>query len=254
TVFFIQSASAMDCPDDGFPVKADLSVVGKRVEFCQVTREGIYIKHGPEKVYNLEGKLIENNFYEMGKKRIVEEKKKISDVKSINKDGSSKATTAIKILLKAMMPFFKNKETAGNFWLNGCRNYHKKWISVFLRKKDKKFKYLFKKKCDIQGVIVAKSSKPIHMKLDLRNIDPFKSVDMKVSYKIVPGMLTDVEFEILSGVLHSSSKKMTTFTGDYAVTINPLRKGAVEKNHGGKLVFSQVLGSAVNLTKSLWIK
>ncbi|MCO4794802.1 MAG: hypothetical protein KC493_13875 [Bacteriovoracaceae bacterium] len=252
--------SKAKCPPGTTPLSVNIYSIGRKIDFCQIKVNGKLLKHGPEKTYNNEGTLVNTKYYVLGRKTTREALVKYVNNKGIpkSKRGNSSsippdAINAVKTLFKAMMPFLKDGNARGNFIVRGCRDYRKEWASVLLTGQKQTFNYSFKKGCDIQGTISAMPGRKIKMNLKLRNVGIFERVDMGISYSIKLNMITRVDFKITDGTLFAKGEGDTSFTGDYAVELNPMKKSLIERNLGGNLYFSKIFGKDVKISKKIMV-
>ena len=259
TVFPVLSFSK--CPPGTTTITVNISATGKRIDFCQISVNGKLFKHGPEKTFNSSGALIKTEYYVLNKKSTAKELMDYVNNQGLPKSSRGSKNTvpphaveAVTELFKAMMPFMRDGYSRNRFNVNGCQNYEKEWIEVFLTNQQRDFKYRFQKDCDIDGVIKALPGRKVTMDLRLRNVGIFERSELAIKFQLQLNMITRVDFFITDGTLYAKGEGDTRFTGDYSVDLNPLKKSLIEKNRGGTLRFSKVFGKPVKLERKFIVK
>ncbi len=244
-------------------VKVDLGY--KTLTFCQINHQGQLVKHGPEESTDGTGKVIEQKNYRYGVETkaqfnstglpaISEKHKDFAD-----NDHRTVASEAVKMLFKALLPFF-GKGSNGNFIVSGCPDYHGKWLQILVFKTPQNLPYQFASECHIQGTVSYSKTTDISFNLDLKGLAPFAHVTMNVKCSTAMNTLpplVDIDCSTENGVLSplasAPNKGETHFKANYAVTINPQLKKLIHMNKGGKISFSQIFGMPETYEATLFI-
>lgn len=149
----------------------------------------------------------------------------------------------VRKLLTAFIPL-KNQQTKNKneFNISSCNRMKKKEILNFLiQNKPIKKKFIFKKKCDAEGLFILQNPSPI-LNFKLKNLANYTKTKFKYSVS------QKIDFEqngiILTLFLKNadirSPKKTIEFEGNYSVLIN--FSGKINKDIGGEIRIKSING------------
>jgi hypothetical protein len=141
-----------------------------------------------------------------------------------------------------------------DFSVEKCEKYKINWMDVIFMRKSTPLVYTFKPGCDIEGTVYPTVIKPFTTDLKLKNLQNFTHLlsenTITASLEAEPIMNLAVRSAKLTG-----EKGVVKFEADYAVKIDPMKKGdPVSENLGGEIRITEIYGKAVSIKEKIMIK
>ena len=250
---------ALDCKDGAYEVIVPLLSQNKRIEFCQITKNGVLQKHGVENIYDSNNKLLETNNYKYGEKEkfeklgipgVSEKSQAFTDgivTPSVdNPDSLPKRNYALRFfwhlifLHHAPHPIIEHKMQ----W-QGCKDQSKELMLILLQRRPHTFKYQFSEKCDVQGEIVVDQNLKGQLNLETRNYGPYNHVEAKGEIKLSQeGMAIKIIISVDQSSL-KGAKGETTLKGEYLLRYDPIANSNEFQGLGGKIIYQKIMGQEI---------
>jgi hypothetical protein len=148
------------------------------------------------------------------------------------------------------------KGVESDFSTEGCPKIEKsKWAELFLSKKKIVQKYIFKRKCDIEGdLILTLDDSPIDLRT--RNTGQVHRIKALVSIELDPELLENSIFVTLTAkngaLINSEAFTLLTFKSKYNLTLD--LAGEIKDNKGGSVSVQSVNGQPLQYSENLLFK
>ena len=200
---------SIECPDGAYEVGVDLSFSQKRVKFCQKSIDGRLVKHGPEKIFDMSGKIISEKYFINNIESSPPKKNKdVSNDDICNGEQDYIRKVVKSLFVNDMNIFYKENELVVGKCTDCCRGYPKKRLNFFLKNKPFTNSLVFKKQCYFQGDLIFNYDRLVDTKFKLKgqlNYD-----HLKISYlitKLKKGKKIVLKVNILNGEFSKSDNK-----------------------------------------------
>lgn len=233
------------CPDGTALVDYTSQFSGLRQVYCSKQTDRGFVKHGPELVYDNNGKIKEKNNYQLG----VKDKVSLDHSLKLNKkkpSNNNKINIALKKLVQGLMPLGSSSEKGFN--VETCKKIKKREIINYLLKKTPiRKRFVFEKNCDIEGSWEINAA-PVRNNLNLKNLGPYHSTELEFSVLIslqLSERAAKLTF-VYERSLLISSKEVVEFDGRYSVLIG--MNGKIREDLGGTLELKKINGNPINKT------
>lgn len=216
---------AQSCPERSFKVDFGLNSNLENVVGCFKSVNGKSVKHGPEKTFDQNKKLIKLVHYIDGKLVTKSKNKKKSN--SINREVDA-VKTLISRLLVASTYAKKDarKDESITFSTKGCKGRSQDWFNLFISKKKFYARYKFSRGCDLNGSWTPQLDEFFNVKFKVKNLIDFTNVqfDLLLSRSqtlqdIKSGV--QLSLKVKNGVIFNKSKRLH-FNADYQGVVDPM--------------------------------
>lgn len=175
-----------------------------------------------------------------------------------NSFSASETEDAKKSLRALLTPLLQKsvkdpKTLLKDFSVEKCEKYKINWMDVIFMRKSTPLIYTFKPGCDIEGTVYPTVIKPFTTDLKLKNLQNFSHLisenTITASLESQPIMNLAVRSAKLTG-----AKGVVKFEADYAVKIDPMKKGdPISENLGGEIRITEIYGKAVSIKEKIKI-
>lgn len=172
--------------------------------------------------------------------------------------ASTESEEAKKSLRALLTPILQKsvkdpKALLKDFSVEKCEKYKINWMDVILMKKSTPMVYTFKPGCDIEGTVYPTVFKPFKTDLKLKNLQNFTHLISENTITATIESQPIMNLAIRSAKL-TGEKGQVKFEADYAVQIDPMKKGdPVAKNIGGEIRITEIYGNAVSIKEKIKI-
>jgi|GEM_PF-4146188 hypothetical protein len=252
--FLAFSADFPGCPSGSFKTEVASPIDSSTKILCSTKTSAGYIKHGPEWIYDYQGKILIKNSYDKDKlvssldpSKEPSERDKIDQAaKTDEKLSLKKDYSFIKTILHEVLHLwhplrrpYRGQLAFGGFETQDCYvNGHK--LDRFYKGETKtiKFDFDFSKRCSLRGSQELIWGKPQKVTFELRDMRDFKELEMQLTLhkktkKIDDKLFYQIETKIAHALLRTETGSLE-FEANYLLSVDT-DKRKVLKGHAGEL-------------------
>lgn len=242
----IFNSYAQSCPEDSFEVDFGLNSDFKIVVGCFKNVNGKSVKHGPEKTFDQNKKLLKVAHYLDGK--LVANTKEHKQKSSLDKEIDAVKTLISRLLVASTYAKKEaRKDESITFSTKSCKGRSQDWFNLFLSKKKFYARYKFDKGCDLDGAWAPQLDKFFQVNFKVKNLIDFKKVSFSLKLSRSQSLQdmksgVKVSLKVKDGVISNKSKRLY-FNANYQGTVDPMNSLIQKRLH----MYSQQ--GEVNFTK-----